>query len=455
MRRHHPARRPQGPGQLSRRAQRGSPGPGRDLHASPAQGRRRRLVPGIGGDTAHTIGVSCMTKYVGALDQGTTSTRFMIFDHAGGVVAIHQKEHEQIFPKPGWVEHDPTEIWARSQEVIKGALDKAGIAASDLAAVGITNQRETAVVWDKNTGKPSTTRSSGRTRGRTSTSTSSARTAARTASGPRSACPLATYFSGPKVKLDPRQRRRGARQGRGRRPAVRQHRHLVHLEPHRRRQRRRPRHRRHQRQSRTMLMNLETLDWDDEILGIMGIPKSMLPAIKASSEVYGTGVGDARRHPDRGRPRRPAGGPVRPDVLLRRRGEEHLRHGLLHAPQHRHQGRPVEERPAHDPGLQDRRPAGRVRPRGLDRHHRRPRPVAARQPGHDHSRPPRSRRWPRPSRTTAASTSSRRSAACSRRTGSRTPAASSPASPATSTRATSRGRSSRRPRGRPARSWTR
>ena len=87
-----------------------------------------------------------MPKYVGALDQGTTSTRFMIFDHGGQVVAIHQKEHEQIYPKPGWVEHDPAEIWARSQEVIKGALEKAGIAASDLAAVGITNQRETTVV---------------------------------------------------------------------------------------------------------------------------------------------------------------------------------------------------------------------------------------------------------------------------------------------------------------------
>ena len=94
-----------------------------------------------------------MPKYVGALDQGTTSTRFMIFDHGGQVVAIHQKEHEQIYPKPGWVEHDPAEIWARSQEVIRGALDKAGITAADLAAVGITNQRETAIVWDKNTGK--------------------------------------------------------------------------------------------------------------------------------------------------------------------------------------------------------------------------------------------------------------------------------------------------------------
>ena len=95
-----------------------------------------------------------MAKYVGALDQGTTSTRFMIFDHSGTVIAVDQKEHEQIFPKPGWVEHDATEIWQRSQEVIKGALQKANCSASDLAAVGITNQRETAVVWDKTTGKP-------------------------------------------------------------------------------------------------------------------------------------------------------------------------------------------------------------------------------------------------------------------------------------------------------------
>ena len=127
-------------------------------------------------------------KYVGALDQGTTSTRFMIFDHGGQVVAIHQKEHEQIYPKPGWVEHDPAEIWARSQEVIRGALDKAGITASDLAAVGITNQRETAVVWTGTPARPSTTRSCGRTRGPTSSSTSSPRRAARTASARRSAC---------------------------------------------------------------------------------------------------------------------------------------------------------------------------------------------------------------------------------------------------------------------------
>ena len=85
-------------------------------------------------------------NFVGALDQGTTSTRFMIFNHAGQVVAIDQLEHEQIFPKPGWVEHDPMEIWARSQDVIKGALKKANLKAEDLAAVGITNQRETTVI---------------------------------------------------------------------------------------------------------------------------------------------------------------------------------------------------------------------------------------------------------------------------------------------------------------------
>jgi glycerol kinase len=232
-----------------------------------------------------------MSKYVGALDQGTTSTRFMIFDHAGGVVAIHQKEHEQIFPKPGWVEHDPAEIWARSQEVIKGALEKAGIAASDLAAVGITNQRETAVVWDKKTGKAvynaivwQDTRTDvyvnefgkdgGQDRFRA-----------------KVGLPLATYFSGPKVRwvLDNVDGARARAEAGdllfgnidtwciwnltgGVNGGV----HVTDVS----------------NASRTMLMNLETLDWDDEILGIMGIPKSMLPAIKASSEVYGTGVGD-------------------------------------------------------------------------------------------------------------------------------------------------------------------
>ena len=92
-----------------------------------------------------------MAQYAAAVDQGTTSTRFMVFDHGGQVVSVDQKEHEQIFPKPGWVEHDPMEIWQRTQEVIHAGLDK--VQASDIAAVGVTNQRETTVVWDRTTGK--------------------------------------------------------------------------------------------------------------------------------------------------------------------------------------------------------------------------------------------------------------------------------------------------------------
>ena len=95
-----------------------------------------------------------MAKYVAAIDQGTTSTRCMIFDHSGSVICFDQREHEQIYPKPGWVEHNPDEIWERTQGVVRGALQKGGIDVKDIAAVGITNQRETAVVWNKKTGRP-------------------------------------------------------------------------------------------------------------------------------------------------------------------------------------------------------------------------------------------------------------------------------------------------------------
>jgi len=95
-----------------------------------------------------------MATYVGALDLGTTSNRFIIFDHGGNVVASFQKEHRQIFPQPGWVEHDPLEIWQATQEVVNGALNKSGILGLDIIALGITNQRETTVVWDRHTGKP-------------------------------------------------------------------------------------------------------------------------------------------------------------------------------------------------------------------------------------------------------------------------------------------------------------
>ncbi len=231
-----------------------------------------------------------MAQYVGALDQGTTSTRFMVFDHSGQVVAIHQKEHEQIYPKPGWVEHDPAEIWARCQEVIAGALDKAGIKATDLAAVGITNQRETAVVWDKKTGKAVYNAIVWQDTRTDTIVNEFAREGGQDRLRAKVGLPLATYFSGPKVKwiLDNVEGARAKADAGdlvfgnidtwciwnltgGVDGGV----HVTDVT----------------NASRTMLMNLETLDWDPEILSLMGIPRSMLPAIKASSEVYGAGVG--------------------------------------------------------------------------------------------------------------------------------------------------------------------
>ncbi len=224
-----------------------------------------------------------MTKYIGAIDQGTTSTRFIIFDHDGRIVTLDQKEHEQIFPKPGWVEHDPAEIWQNTEEVIRGALAKAGLSGSDLAAIGITNQRETTVVWDKATGKPfcnavvwQCTRTNdickelinegGQDRFREKTG-----------------LPVATYFSGPKIKwiLDTvPEARKAAQKGDalfgtmetwviwwltgGPRGGA----HVSDVT----------------NASRTLLMDLKTLEWDDEILNILNIPRPGLPRIVPSSD---------------------------------------------------------------------------------------------------------------------------------------------------------------------------
>ena len=232
-----------------------------------------------------------MTKYAGALDQGTTSTRFMIFDHSGQVVAFDQKEHEQIFPKPGWVEHDPMEIWTRCTEVIRGALAKAGITAKDLAAVGITNQRETTLVWDRKTGKPVHNAIVWQDTRTDQICNELAKDGGQDRLRPKTGLPLATYFSGPKVKwiLD------NVSGARARAEAgdllfgnidswciwnltggVSGGVHVTDVS----------------NASRTMLMDLATLDWDNDILRLMGIPRAMLPNIRASSEVYGTAVGD-------------------------------------------------------------------------------------------------------------------------------------------------------------------
>jgi glycerol kinase len=232
-----------------------------------------------------------MAEYVGALDQGTTSTRFMIFDHSGGVVGIDQKEHEQIYPKPGWVEHDALEIWTRCQEVIKGALQKTGLKASDLAAVGITNQRETAVVWDKTTGKPVHNAIVWQDTRTDTICNELAKDGGQDRFRAKVGLPLATYFSGPKVKWlleNVEGLRAKAEAGDlafgnidtwclwNLTGGVDGGLHITDVT----------------NASRTMLMNLETLDWDPEILEIMGIPKAMLPQIRPSSEVYGECVGE-------------------------------------------------------------------------------------------------------------------------------------------------------------------
>jgi glycerol kinase len=231
-----------------------------------------------------------MAEYVGALDQGTTSTRFMIFDHSGKVIGIDQKEHEQIYPKPGLVEHDPMEIWQRSEDVITGGLKKAKIQASDLAAVGVTNQRETTVVWEKSSGKPVYNAIVWQDTRTDRICNDLAKDGGQDRFRSKVGLPLATYFSGPKIKwiLDNvdgvRERAErgevlfgnidtwciwnltGGPEGGA---------HVTDVS----------------NASRTMLMNLETLDWDDEILGVLGIPRAMLPQIKPSSEVYGEAKG--------------------------------------------------------------------------------------------------------------------------------------------------------------------
>jgi glycerol kinase len=227
-----------------------------------------------------------MAKYAAALDQGTTSTRAMVFDHGGRVVSVAQKEHEQIYPKPGWVEHDAKEIWARSQEVLDEALSQAGASTDDIAGLGITNQRETALVWDRNTGEPvmnalvwQDTRTDKLV---DELSADGGQDRFRAKVG----LPLATYFSGPKVRwiLDNVD---GAREKAEAGDLIFGNMdtwliwnltggtdgglHITDVT----------------NASRTMLMDLDSLSWNEEIASTIGVPMSMLPEIHASSEVYG------------------------------------------------------------------------------------------------------------------------------------------------------------------------
>ncbi|MFH1156465.1 MAG: glycerol kinase GlpK [Pseudomonadota bacterium] len=234
-----------------------------------------------------------MPDYVGAVDQGTTSTRFIIFDRKGTIVGQDQKEHRQIFEKPGWVEHDPMEIWTNTRAVIRGALEKSGIRGKDLAAVGVTNQRETVMIWDRETGKPfynAVVWQCARTDG-------ICRDLIRDGGQDRfrkiTGLPVATYFSGPKIRwlLDHVPEAREATlkgdalygtmdtwviwnltggPGRGA--------HVTDVT----------------NASRTMLMDLATLTWSREILDVLDIPDRGLPSIVPSSDpaTWGTTLVD-------------------------------------------------------------------------------------------------------------------------------------------------------------------
>ena len=230
-----------------------------------------------------------MADYILAIDQGTTSSRAIVFDHSGSIVSSGQKEHEQIFPKPGWVEHNPVEIWDNVREVVGLALTRANLTHNDVAAVGITNQRETAVVWDRTTGEPvynaivwQDTRTNKICDELAALGGGAERYKAKVG------LPLATYFSGPKVKwiLDnvegARAKAEAGQLAFGNTDAwvlwnmtggVNGGVHVTDVT----------------NASRTMLMDLSTLSWDADIAKDMGIPMSMLPEIKSSSEVYGKG----------------------------------------------------------------------------------------------------------------------------------------------------------------------
>ena len=229
-----------------------------------------------------------MPEYVAAIDQGTTSTRCILFDHSGKIIATAQKEHEQIYPEPGWVEHDPLEIWQKTQQVVKEALSHAQISNGDVAAVGITNQRETTLVWDRRTGKPYYNAIVWQDTRTKKINDVLAEEGGQDRFRAKTGLPLATYFSGPKIKwiLDNVE---GVRKAAQRGEAVfgnidswliwwltggpEKGAHVTDVT----------------NASRTQLMNLETLDWDEEILEIFGIPRAMLPRIVPSSDRQGWG----------------------------------------------------------------------------------------------------------------------------------------------------------------------
>ena len=259
-------------------------------------------------------------KYIVALDQGTTSSRAVVLDHDANIIAVSQREFTQIYPKAGWVEHDPMDIWASQSSTLVEVLAHADIRSDQIAAIGITNQRETAIVWDKESGKPIYN----------AIVWQDPRTADYCAKLKKEGLEeyiqhttglvINPYFSGTKVKwiLDHVE---GARERAKRGELLfgtvdtwliwKMTQGRVHITD-------------HTNASRTMMYNIHKLEWDQRMLDILDIPREMLPEVKSSSEVYGqTNIGGK-------------GGAVRPAVRAAGNGEKHLRHRLLYADEHRH-----------------------------------------------------------------------------------------------------------------------
>jgi len=224
-----------------------------------------------------------MANYVGALDQGTTSNRFIIFDHNGKIMALDQKEHEQIFPQPGWVEHNPLEIWQNTQDVIRGALAKANLTGAGLAAIGITNQRETTIVWDKSTGRPFTNAIVWQCTLTDNICKELSREQGQNRFRDKTGLPIATYFSGPKIKWileHVTEAQTAADKGKALFGTMETWiiwwltggpdggAHVTDVT----------------NASRTMLMDLNSLQWDKQILQTLGIPQQILPRIVPSSD---------------------------------------------------------------------------------------------------------------------------------------------------------------------------
>ncbi|MBO9368252.1 MAG: glycerol kinase GlpK [Chloroflexi bacterium] len=226
-----------------------------------------------------------MGRYILAIDQGTTSTRCILFDAQGMPVAMAQQEHRQIYPRPGWVEHDALEIWENTEGVVRQALAKAGARPAEILAIGITNQRETTVIWERETGRPIYNAIVWQDTRTDALCAALAQEGGQDRFRPQTGLPLATYFSGPKIawllEHIPGARARAERGellfgnidtwliwnlcGE----------HVTDVT----------------NASRTLLMNLHTLDWDDHILSVLGIPRAMLPRIRPSVEIYGTARG--------------------------------------------------------------------------------------------------------------------------------------------------------------------